>query len=206
MAAKEHPLLAEVLKGIFAENPIFVVMLGLCATLAVTTTAKNALPMGLSTMAVLVCSNVIISLLRHVIPSQVRIPCFIVVIASFVTMVELALKAYFPPALSEQLGIFIPLIVVNCIILGRAEAFASKNTVLRSFLDGVGSGLGFTGALLLVSSIREVLGNGTWWGIKVAERFEPAAILVQAPGAFLVLGLLMGFFKWMSLRRREKSS
>jgi len=195
----------EFTKGIFKENPIFVLVLGVCPTLAVTTSANSAFAMGLAASAVLVCSNVIISLIRRWIPKQVRIPCFIVVIASFVTMVELLMKAFFPLKLSETLGIFIPLIVVNCIILGRAEAFASRRSVGRSLLDGLGIGLGFSLALVLVGSIREVLGNGTFCGLKIAEHFEPARIMIQAPGAFLVLGLLLAFFNWIRMTRGRET-
>ena len=203
MAQDERGYLGEFTKGIIAENPIFVMMLGLCPTLAVTTSVKNGLAMGLAATAVLVCSNLIISLIRGAIPSKVRIPCFIVVIASFVTIVELVMKAFFPPAVSEALGIFIPLIVVNCIILGRAEGFASKHGVFRSLLDGVGVGIGFTLALILVGTIREVAGSGSFLGTPIASGFEPAAIMVQAPGAFLVLGLLLGFFTWVRLRLKR---
>ena len=195
----------EFTKGIVKENPIFVLLLGLCPTLAVSTSVKTGLAMGLAASAVLICSNVIIAAIRKGIPKEIRIPCFIVVIAAFVTIVELVMKAFFPLKISEALGIFIPLIVVNCIILGRAEAFASRNSVFRSFLDGAGIGLGFTLALLLVSAIREILGNGTFWGIKIAEHFEPASIMIQAPGAFIVLGLLLGFFNWIRQRKETRT-
>ena len=195
----------EFTKGIVKENPIFVLLLGLCPTLAVSTSVKTGLAMGLAASAVLICSNVIIAAIRKGIPKEIRIPCFIVVIAGFVTIVELVMKAFFPLKISEALGIFIPLIVVNCIILGRAEAFASRNSVFRSFLDGAGIGLGFTLALLLVSAIREILGNGTFWGIKIAEHFEPASIMIQAPGAFIVLGLLLGFFNWIRQRKETRT-
>ena len=193
--------LGEFTKGIVKENPIFVLMLGLCPTLAVTTSLQNAVYMGMAVIGVLTCSNCIISIIRGIIPKEIRIPCFIVVIASFVTIAELVMKGYAPAEVNEKLGIFIPLIVVNCIILGRAEAFASKNGVLASVLDGLGSGLGFTLAVAVVSIIREVLGNGSIWGLKLTESFVPATIMVQAPGAFIVLGLLLGFFAWLGSRK-----
>ena len=195
-------------KGIIANNPIFVLMLGLCPTLAVTTSVKNAFAMGLAASFVLVCSNVIISAFRRFIPKAVRIPCFIVVIASFVTIVDMVMKGFFYEQ-SKALSIFIPLIVVNCIILGRAEAFASKNTVLRSFLDGAGAGLGFTLALIMVGTIREVLGAGTVLGFPIyldsAGRtvYRLMTALVLAPGAFLVLGLLMAFFRHAGRKKTQ---
>ena len=194
----------EFTKGIVKENPLFVLMLGCCPALAVTTSALNGAAMGVAASAVLISSNTIIALIRKFIPDQIRIPCYIVVIASFVTMVDLLMQAYFPPAIVKALGIFIPLIVVNCIILGRAEAFAGKNGVLASALDGAGMGIGFLLALVLVGSIREVLGNGTWLGISIGEGFVPARLFVQAPGAFMVLGLLLGFFAWIRQRREAK--
>jgi len=195
-------------KGIIANNPIFVLMLGLCPTLAVTTSVKNAFAMGLAASFVLICSNVIISAFRRFIPKAVRIPCFIVVIASFVTIVDMVMKGFFYEQ-SKALSIFIPLIVVNCIILGRAEAFASKNTVLRSLLDGAGAGLGFTLALIMVGTIREVLGAGTVLGFPIyldsAGRtvYQPMTALVLAPGAFLVLGLLMAFFRHVGRKKTQ---
>ena len=176
--------------GLFKENPTFVLMLGMCPTLATTTSASNAIGMGLTTTVVLVLSNMLISMLRKVIPDKVRIPAFIVVIASFVTIVEFLLKAYLP-GLNESLGIYIPLIVVNCIILGRAEAFASKNKVLPSAFDGIGMGLGFTLGLPCIGVFRELLGAGEVFGIQVMPAsFEPLAIFVMAPGAFFVLAML----------------
>ena len=195
-------------KGIIKGNPIFVLMLGICPTLATTTSVKNAFAMGLAASAVLVCSNVIISAFRRFIPKAVRIPCFIVVIASFVTIVDMVMKGFFWEQ-SKSLSIFIPLIVVNCIILGRAEAFAYKNSVLRSLLDGAGAGLGFTLALILVGTIREVLGAGTFWGYPIyldsfsRPVYVPMTGLVLAPGAFIVLGLLMAFFRHLGNRRRR---
>lgn len=201
MSDEEKSLREEFTKGVIVENPIFVLLVGLCPTLATSTSVDNAFAMGMAATTVLVCSNVIISLIRRSIPKEIRIPCFIVVIASFVTIVELAMRALFPPEVSDALGIFIPLIVVNCIILYRAEAFAYKSGVGRSALDGLGMGLGFTLALMLVALIRETLGNGTVWGLKVSNAYDPAAIMIMAPGAFLVLGLLLGFFNWIRLRR-----
>lgn len=189
--------------GVVNNNPVFVMVLGLCPTLAVTTSAWNGLAMGLAASAVLISANLIISLTRNFIPRQIRIPCFIVIIAGFVTMVELAIKAL-SPTLTEQLGIYIPLIVVNCIILGRAEAFASKNKPFISVMDGAGIGLGFMGALFLIGSIREIVGSGTFFGILIAERFEEVSIMVQAPGAFIVLGLLLGFFRWLGMRKSRE--
>ncbi len=178
------------LNGLFKENPIFVLMLGMCATLAVTTTAVNGVGMGLSTTAVLVMSNLLISLLRKIIPDGVRMPAYIVIIATFVTIVQLLIQAYIP-SLDKSLGIFIPLIVVNCIILGRAEAYASKNTVFLSIFDGIGMGLGFTMALTVLGALRELFGSGSVFGIAVMPAsYVPISILVMAPGAFFVLALL----------------
>lgn len=176
--------------GIIKENPTFVLMLGMCATLAVTSKAVNGLGMGLSTAAVLVMSNLMISLLRKIIPDGVRMPAYIVIIASFVTIVQLLLQAYVP-SLNKSLGIFIPLIVVNCIILGRAEAYASKNSVFLSVFDGIGMGLGFTCSLTIIGMVRELFGSGTVFGFQVMpDAYVPIAILVMAPGAFFVLALL----------------
>ena len=176
--------------GIVKENPTFVLMLGMCATLAVTSSAINGLGMGLSTAVVLVLSNTMISLLRCIIPDEVRMPAYIVVIASFVTMVQLLLQAFLP-SLYTSLGIFIPLIVVNCIILGRAEAYASKNSVWLSACDGLGMGLGFTCSLTAIGLVRELFGSGTLFGLQIMPSFyQPIAILVMAPGAFFVLALL----------------
>lgn len=185
----KNKILKPLLNGLFKENPTFVLMLGMCPTLAVTTSAISGMGMGLTTMVVLALSNVIISLLRNVIPNKVRIPAFIVIIASFVTMVELLLQAYIP-SLYDALGIYIPLIVVNCIILGRAESFASKNPVIPSFFDGVGMGLGFTVALTIIGAIREFLGSGKLFDMVLFENFTPISIFVMAPGAFFVLAAL----------------
>lgn len=177
--------------GLIKENPTFVLMLGMCPTLAVTTSAINGVGMGLTTTAVLILSNIMISALRKVIPDGVRIPAFIVVIASFVTITELLLKAYLP-SLYEALGLYIPLIVVNCIILGRAESYASKNNVIYSAFDGLGMGLGFTFGLTCIGVVREIIGNGTVFDIAVMpESYEPLTIFILAPGAFLVLAFLV---------------
>ena len=192
----------EFTKGLWKEIPPFRLVLGLCPTLAVTTAGKNGLGMGLATTFVLVCSNILISLLRKIIPNKVRIAAFIVVIASFVVIVELAMQAYFYP-LYKILGIFIPLIVVNCIILGRAEAFASKNGVLPSIADGLGMGIGFTMSLTVLGSIREIIGNGTLFGASVMwSSFEPFAIMLKPPGAFLCLGLILGLMNFISSRQK----
>ena len=176
--------------GLIKENPTFVLMLGMCPTLAVTTSAINGLGMGLTTMVVLALSNVMISLLRNIIPDKVRIPAFIVVIASFVTMVELLLEGFIP-FLYDALGIYIPLIVVNCIILGRAEAFASKNPVLPSLFDGIGMGLGFSFALTCIGAVRELIGAGTLFGARIMPAsYVPCTIFIMAPGAFFVLATL----------------
>jgi len=185
-------------RGIFLENPTFRLILGMCPTLAVSTSLVNAIGMGAATTFVLLGSNILVSLFRKLIPSNIRIPAFIVIIATFVTIVELIMQAYFP-ALSKSLGIFIPLIVVNCIILGRAEAFASKNPVFPSILDALGMGIGFTGALALLGSIREILGAGTILGHNIfGAGFNPVAIMILPPGAFIALGLLLGLFNSLS--------
>lgn len=179
------------LNGILKENPTFVLMLGMCPTLAVTTSALNGLGMGASTMLVLIFSNMFISLLRKFIPDKVRIAAYVVIIASFVTIVEMLLKAY-ALSISNSLGIYIPLIVVNCIILGRAEAFASKNSIILSALDGAGMGLGFTCALTVIGSIRELFGAGCLFGISLfGSGFQPVSIMILPPGAFLTLGLIL---------------
>jgi electron transport complex protein RnfE len=192
--------------GIIKENPVLVLLLGTCPTLAVTTSAINGVGMGVSTMAVLVCSNIAISLLKSVIPDKVRIPCYIVVIAGFVTVVSLLLQA-FAPAINDALGLFIPLIVVNCIILGRAEMFANKSSVVDSALDGVGMGLGFTFALFLMGSIREVLGSGAWFGFNLtADIIDPMAIFMLAPGAFFTFGCLVALINYLSKGRAIKKT
>ncbi|MBE9491881.1 MAG: electron transport complex subunit E [Bacteroidetes bacterium] len=177
------------IKGFIKENPVFVLLLGLCPTLAVTSSAINGFGMGIATTFVLICSNMVISLIRNFIPDKVRIPSFIVIIASFVTIVELVMQAY-SPSLFEALGIFIPLIVVNCLILGRAEGFASKQSFISSLIDGIGMGLGFTFALTLLGSIREMLGNGSIFGFKFIEG-DAILVFILQPGAFIVLGYLI---------------
>ena len=187
--------------GIVKENPAFILMLGMCPTLAVTTSAINGLGMGLSSLVVLAISNVVISLLRKMIPDEVRLPAFIVIVASFVTVVELLMEAYME-SLYAALGIYIPLIVVNCIILGRAEAYASKNPPLLSLFDGLGMGLGFTVALVIIGSIRELLGAGSIFGIALPGNYEPIAFFVRAPGAFLVLGIVVAIMNAIGIKSR----
>lgn len=176
--------------GLLKENPIFVLLLGMCPTLGTTSSALNGLSMGLATAFVLICSNVAISLLKNVIPDKVRIPAYVVVIATFVTVVEMVMQAYIP-ALFESLGLFIPLIVVNCIVLGRSEAFAAKNNVFRSMLDGLGMGLGFTFALTLLGSLRELLGTGKVFSMSIFSENYGMLIFVLAPGAFIALSYLI---------------
>ncbi len=194
------------LNGIFKENPTFVLFLGMCPTLAVTTSAFNGVGMGISTMIVLVFANIFISLLRNFIPDKVRIAAYVVVIAGFVTIIEMVLKAY-AQSVSEALGIYIPLIVVNCIILGRAEAFASKNNVLSSAVDGLGMGLGFTAALTIIGTIREILGAGTFFGISLfGEAFKPITIMILPPGAFITLGLVVMIINIITKKRRKEEN
>lgn len=189
--------------GIIKENPTFVLMLGMCPTLAVTTSAMNGLGMGLTTMVVLALSNLIISLLRNIIPNRVRIPAFIVIIASFVTAVELLLEAYLP-SLNKSLGVYIPLIVVNCIILGRAESYAYANPIIPSLFDGIGMGLGFSFALTCIGAVRELLGAGELFGLCVLpESFEPIRIFGQAPGAFFVLAALTALQNYIKNARKR---
>lgn len=195
-------MLKTIKNGILNQNPTFVLLLGMCPTLATTTSLENGFGMGLSAAAVLICSNIVISLIKSVIPQNIRIAAYVVVIAGFVTIVEMVLKAYLPD-LYNQLGIFIPLIVVNCIILARAEAFASKNSVLESALDGLGMGLGFTLALSIISIVREVLGSGTILGYQLfGEGFNPASIIILTPGGFLTLGLILGVINTIKAKRR----
>jgi electron transport complex protein RnfE len=188
------------LNGILKSNPVFVLVLGMCPTLGTTTSASNGMGMGLATMAVLVMSNLVISIIKNLIPDKVRIPAFIVVIASFVTIIQMLMEA-FVPALYASLGVFIPLIVVNCIILGRAEAFASKNGVLASALDGLGVGLGFTISLTLIGIVREVLGNGEIFGCELWQG-GGALVFVLAPGAFMVLGYMMILFRKLTTKTK----
>ena len=185
--------LSIILKGIIKENPTFVLVLGMCPTLGTTTSAINGMGMGVATMAVLIMSNFVISCIKNLIPDKVRIPAFIVVIASFVTIIQMLMEAYVP-SLYASLGVFIPLIVVNCIILGRAEAFASKNGPLDSILDGVGIGLGFTLSLTVIGAVRELLGSGSIFGVSFGIGDYMPLVFVLAPGAFLVLGYLMALF------------
>jgi electron transport complex protein RnfE len=192
--------LKEFLRGIIKENPTFVLVLGLCPTLAVSVSVVNGIGMGIAAMFVLLGSNIIISLLKNIIPDRIRIPCFIVVIATFVTITELVMKAY-SPALNRALGIYVPLIVVNCIVLGRAEAYASKETLMNSLFDGLGMGVGFTWALILISGIREFLGAGKLFGYTLFKGFEPAFVLGMPSGALLVIGLLLGFFNVLKNRK-----
>lgn len=223
----------ELIKGVGRENPVFRLLLGLCPVLAVSTSVNNALGMGGAATFVLICSNVVISLIRKMVPPKIRIPIFIIVIATFVTIVELVM-AGFLPLLSKSLGIFIPLIVVNCIILGRAEAFASKNGLFLSIIDGLGMGIGFTIALVTIATFREVLGNGTWMGLPIFDlpmiqnillfiapaalllmrltvtfvfsgHFEPALLFILSPGAFLTIGFIIGFLNWLENRYVPKS-
>lgn len=195
-----NKLLREFTKGITIENPTFCMILGLCPTLAVSTSVINAIGMGAAATFVLLGSNTIISSVRKFIPDKIRLPSYIVIIATFVTICELVLKAYLP-ALNAALGIFVPLIVVNCIILARAEAFASKNPVIPSILDGIGMGVGFTLGLTIIAAIRELLGSGSLLGIKIINNFEPVTMIVLAPGALLTLGLLIGFFNLVKNKR-----
>jgi len=186
-------LLREFTKGIIKENPTFVLALGLCPTLAVSVSVINGIGMGIAATFVLLGSNIIISLIKNIIPDRIRIPCFIVVIATFVTVVEMAMKAY-SPALNRALGIYVPLIVVNCIVLGRAEAYAQKSKVLNSLFDGLGMGVGFTLALILISALREFFGTGKLLGHTLIGAFKPAFVLAMPSGALLVIGLLLGLF------------
>ena len=182
------------LNGLIKENPTFVLLLGMCPTLATTTSAINGLSMGLATMAVLVCTNFVISCIKRVTPDRVRIPVFIVVIAAFVTMLQMFMSAYAPDSINKSLGIFIPLIVVNCIILGRAESFAAKNTPVASLFDGLGIGLGFTCALTLLGMVRELLGAGSIFGIGLLPESTNILLFVLPPGAFVTLGYLIAIF------------
>jgi len=192
--------LKEFLKGIISENPTFVLMLGLCPTLAISTTLANAIGMSFAATFVLLGSNIIISLIKRLIPSKIRIPSYIVVIATFVTITELIIKAY-SPALDKSLGIYIPLIVVNCIVLGRAEAFASKSNLIDSILDALGMGVGFSLALILISGIREFFGVGKIFGNTVIRGFEPVFLFAMPSGALLIIGILMGFFNFLKNKK-----
>lgn len=196
----------EFTKGLIKENPTLVTLLGMCPTLALTTMASNAIGMGAAATFVLICSNVVISLLKKVIPKQVRLPAYIVIIAGFVTLVGLLLQAYVP-AVYSALGLYLPLITVNCIILGRAEMFASKNNVLASALDGAGNGLGFTMALLIMGSIREILGSGTWFGMTVCPDFvQPMTIFILPAGGFFVLGCVIAVVNKIAHRKPPEAA
>ncbi len=188
--------------GFIKENPVFVQLLGMCSVLAITTSVMNGIGMGVAVTVVLIGSNFVISLLRKVIPDEVRIPAFIIVIATFVTIIDLFMHAY-TYDLYKSLGVFIPLIVVNCIILGRAESFASKNGIVDSIIDGLGMGIGYTFAVVVLSAIRELIGNGTLLGIQVmGESYEPMMMMVQPPGAFIALGLLIGLVNFLTRKKK----
>ena len=202
----DNKYLKTVLNGIITENPVLVLLLGMCPTLAVTTSVNNAVGMGLAVTFVLTCSNVVISLLRKIIPDEIRIASFVVIIAGFVSVVQMILAAYLP-ALNESLGVFIPLIVVNCIILARAEAFASKNGVLHSALDGIGMGVGFTLALVAISTVRELLAKGSFYSIPLfGENFPGASVMTMAPGGFLTLGIIIAILGVLKNRRKDGDS
>lgn len=201
---KKCNYLKEVTKGIVKENPVLCLVLGTCPTLAVTTAASNAIGMGVAATIVLICSNAVISALRKVIPDKVRIPAYITIIAAFVTVVQMVVKA-FAPSIDKSLGIYLPLIVVNCIILGRAEMYASKNSVIPSILDGLGMGIGFTATLLLMGSIREILGNGTWFGMDLPGNIQ-IIIFLLPPGGFFVFGMLIALASKLSGKNPPKAA
>lgn len=204
MKLKKDSPVERIWNGIFVENPVFVLVLGTCPTLATTTSATNAIGMGLSTTVVLALANLLISALRKVIPDRMRMPAYIVVIASFVTMVDFLMEG-FTPDLYQSLGIYIPLIVVNCIIMGRAEAYAGKKPMIASFFDGIGMGIGFTFALLCIASLREIFGNGTWFGMQVMpDGYVPVSIFVLAPGAFLVYALMIAIMNKLKIGAGRK--
>ena len=193
-------------EGLLTKNPVTVQLLGMCSTMAITTTLFNGIGMGISVIIILTCSNIVISLVRKLIPDQIRIACYIVIVAGFVTIVDLLMQAYLP-SLSESLGVFIPLIVVNCIILARAEAFASKNPVIDSAVDGLGMGIGFTIALTLIGCVRELIGNGSLFGINIlGGSYEPMLILVLASGGFLTYGILLGIINAITNHRANKGA
>jgi electron transport complex protein RnfE len=196
----------EFTKGLLPENPVFRLLLGLCPTLATSSSVANAIGMGISVIFVLVASNALVSLIRNVTPPKIRIPIFISIIATFVTIVDL-LMAGFLPDLHKSLGMFLKLIVVNCIILGRAEAFASKNNTFYAIIDGFGMGIGFTLSITIIASIREILGNGTWLNIPVfGTQFEPVLIFILSPGAFFTMGCIIGFMNWFDHRRAVRAT
>lgn len=197
----------DLFKGVWKENPVLVLLLGLCPTLATTSSATNGLGMGVATMTVLVGSNLVVSLIRHQVPKQIRIPAYIVVIATFVTAVDLLMQAYAPLSLYNALGIFIPLIVVNCVVLGRAEAFASKNGPVRSFFDGLGMGLGFTFALTLLGALREFACNGSLFDVKIITAWSPENainVMTLAPGGFIMLGLIIATLNYLNMRKAQR--
>lgn len=205
MSEKKDSLFSVFSKGLIKENPVLRLVLGTCPTLAVTTSAINGIGMGLAATFVLVCSGAVVSLLRHVIPEKVRIPVFITIIAGFVTVVQMLMKAYLP-AIDKALGIFLPLIVVNCIILARAEMFASKNPVLPSVLDGLGMGLGFTATLTVMGAIRELLGAGSLFGLPVTSQFiDPMLVMILPPGGFFVFGILVAVSNALAKRAGKKT-
>ncbi len=206
MAQKQQSLGTVLTNGIIKENPVLRLVLGTCPTLAVTTAVSNAIGMGVAATVVLICSNIVISALRKVIPDKVHLPCYITIIATFVTVVQMVVKAY-APALDTALGVYLPLIVVNCIILGRAEMFACKNNVVASALDGVGMGIGFTLALILMASVRELIGNGSWMGITIIpEGVDRLTIMTSAPGGFFTFGCLMALVVWFETKREKKGA
>ena len=193
----------ELTKGIYKENPIFRLALGLCPVLAVSTSINNAIGMGIAATFVLFCSNIIVSIVRKGVPPKIRIPIFIVIIATFVTLVEMVMEAYYPD-LFKSLGIFVPLIVVNCIILGRAEAFASRNGVFHSILDAIGMGIGFTAGLIIIAAFRELLGDGKLMGFPIfGQSFKPVILMILAPGAFITMGLLLGLSNFIDMRKKK---
>jgi len=194
-------LLGEFIKGLWKENPTFRIVLGLCPTLAVSTSVNNGIGMGVAATFVLVGSNIFVSAVRNIVPEKVRIPCYIVIIATFVTIADLFMKAY-APLLSRSLGMFVPLIVVNCIVLGRAEAFSSKEPPVKSIFDALGMGAGFTWALIVISAIREVLGNGTIMGFYLSRSFEPPLFMILAPGALLTIGVLIAVINYFTHKRQ----
>lgn len=198
-------MMKEFTKGLWKENPVLVLLLGMCPTLAVTSSATNGLGMGLATMCVLLCSNLVISCIRSIVPKKIRIPVYIAVIATFVTIVDMEMKAYAPQSLYDALGIFIPLIVVNCIVLGRAEAFASKNGLVKSLADGLGMGLGFTLALVALGGTREFLASGSLFQVKMIPGWSKDFMLMtSAPGAFIILGLFLAGMNSLNIRKARK--
>lgn len=198
-------VMKEFTKGLWRENPVLVLLLGMCPTLGVTSSATNGLGMGVATLCVLMCSNMVISLMRNIVPKKIRIPVYIVVIATFVTIVDMLMQAYAPRALYDALGLFIPLIVVNCIVLGRAEAFASKNGILKSFADGIGMGLGFTLALVVLGGTREFIASGSLFQIKMIPGWNvDFMLLTSAPGAFIVLGVFLAGMNALNIRKAKK--